>query len=55
MAILTKPENLLSLSNEKLDQQIETAIYSALEPLVSQRPHSFSTLIQEVELSRLKR
>lgn len=52
---LQSQKNLLSLSKEQLDQQIETAIYSALEPLISQRPHSFSTLIQEVELSRLKR
>lgn len=52
---LQSQKNLLALNSEQLDQLIEKAIKTALNPLINQRSHSFSTLIQEVELNRLKR
>ncbi|MFW2533239.1 MULTISPECIES: PD-(D/E)XK nuclease family protein [unclassified Legionella] len=52
---LQTQENLLSLDEGQLNELIVNAITSAIEPLVKQRPSSFSTLIQDVELVRLKR
>lgn len=52
---LESQEKLLTLEAELLDQQIEQAIQQALEPLIQRRSYSFSPLIQEVELTRLKR
>jgi len=46
--------NLRALGSTELDQCIEQAIVMALQPFIAQRPHSFSTLIQDVELARLK-
>lgn len=52
---LETQHNLLTLDAKVLDRQIEQAILQALEPLTHQRTHSFSPLIQDVELARLKR
>lgn len=46
--------NLLAMSHEQLDELIEQAILDALAPFVQLRNYSFSSLVQEVELSRLK-
>jgi ATP-dependent helicase/nuclease subunit B len=47
--------NLLSLTTEELDQHIDFSITVALQPFIRQRPYSFSTLMQQVEIERLKR
>jgi ATP-dependent helicase/nuclease subunit B len=52
---LESQENLLALHEEELAQQIEQAIHQALEPLIRQRTHSFTKLVQDVEFARLKR
>ncbi len=52
---LQNQQTLLTLTDQQLTHSIEQAIQSALEPLIKQRRHSFSNLIQEVELIRLKR
>lgn len=52
---LQNQQNLLAIDAKQLDQHIELAILTALEPLINQRSYSFSTLFQEVELERLKR
>lgn len=46
---------LLALAPDELNQRVEDAIIHALTPLIKENRHSFSPLIQEVELSRLKR
>lgn len=51
---LKSQKNLLSLDNPQLDQTIEQAICKALEPIIQQRPSSFSALIQDVEMVKLK-
>ncbi|WED42162.1 PD-(D/E)XK nuclease family protein [Legionella cardiaca] len=45
---------LLQLNESQLNAHIENAIKVALEPIITQRSYSFSELIQEVELDRLK-
>ncbi|WP_035918008.1 PD-(D/E)XK nuclease family protein [Legionella fairfieldensis] len=52
---LTCQTTLLALDENQVNEYIESAIKTALQPLTKQRPHSFSSLIQEVELTRLKR
>ncbi|MDI9818106.1 MULTISPECIES: PD-(D/E)XK nuclease family protein [unclassified Legionella] len=52
---LKSQQHLLSLNSQQLDNHIESAIKKSLEPIVNQRKFSFSTLIQEVEIERLKR
>jgi ATP-dependent helicase/nuclease subunit B len=52
---LQNQANLLALDSKQLDKDVEDVIILALQPLIKQRAHSFSTLIQEVELLRLKR
>ncbi|PJE10909.1 MAG: endonuclease [Legionella sp.] len=52
---LHNQKTLLELNAEELENHIEQAIRCALEPLIDQRTHSFSSLFQEVELARLKR
>ncbi|MBA2709250.1 MAG: PD-(D/E)XK nuclease family protein [Tatlockia sp.] len=50
---LKTQQQLLTLSSNELDRLIEAAILQALQPIIQQRPYSFSTLIQEVELTKL--
>ena len=52
---LGSQQQLLHLSPEALHQQIENAIKTALIPLINEQSLSFSPLIQDVELSRLRR
>jgi len=51
---LGSQQRLLVLGEEQLEQYIEQAITSAMSPMIQQRVHSFSPLVQEVELNRLK-
>ncbi|KTD10469.1 PD-(D/E)XK nuclease family protein [Legionella hackeliae] len=53
-ATLKSQKNLLQLEENALNQYIESAINTALEPIIQQRKYSFSPIIQEVELERLK-
>lgn len=46
-------EQLLALPSEALQTHIEQCIVSALKPLVNEERPSFSTIIKEVEVSRL--
>jgi hypothetical protein len=52
---LQNQETLLSLDEQQLAQVIDKAIEQALEPLIQQRTYSFSSLLQEVELAKLRR
>lgn len=52
---LEDQQKLLALSEDELDQIIDKAIEKALEPIIQRRAFSFSKLIQEVEIKRLKR
>ncbi|WP_255305241.1 PD-(D/E)XK nuclease family protein [Legionella jamestowniensis] len=45
--------NLLQLSQEALNNHIDSAIDTALKPVIQQRSFSFPPLIQEVEVERL--
>ncbi|MBA3535541.1 MAG: PD-(D/E)XK nuclease family protein [Tatlockia sp.] len=51
---LQNQKTLLTMAPQQLDKAIEQAICQSLEPIIQQRPYSFSTLIQEVELVKLK-
>ena len=51
---LKSQQHLLSLNQQALEQQIELAITAALSPFCKQNRLSFSPLVQEVELSRLR-
>lgn len=46
-------QTLLTQPVQQINHQIEQAIQQALEPLIKQRPYSFSPLIQKVEQERL--
>lgn len=48
-------QQLLSLSRHELHLQIESAIHQALTPFINEHSHSFSPLVQEIEVSRLHR
>lgn len=48
-------QQLNLLSSQDLNERIEQAIYSALIPIIQNRPLSFPPLVQTIELSRLKR
>ena len=50
---LGSQQNLLDLSPQALDQQINQAIHTALSPLT--KLYSFTNLMQEIEYTRLKR
>ena len=52
---LGSQQHLLLLTPDELHQQIENAILSALAPLIDEGSHSFSPLIQDVEIARLHR
>jgi ATP-dependent helicase/nuclease subunit B len=52
---LENQQKLLTLSRLELNNLINQAIQNAINPMVSYRPSSFSTLIQEIEISRLER
>ncbi|MFI4918927.1 MAG: PD-(D/E)XK nuclease family protein [Legionellales bacterium] len=52
---LKSQQQLLHLSQNALDKQVDEAIKTALTPLYQLHPHSFPSLIQEVECTRLKR
>lgn len=52
---LNDQQTLLAMDHYQLDQCIEKAINQALKPLALLRPYSFSSLIQDVEMKRLKR
>ncbi|KTC81662.1 PD-(D/E)XK nuclease family protein [Legionella brunensis] len=51
---LKTQKNLLQLGKTELNKHIDAAIELALKPIIEQRGYSFSKLIQEVELERLK-
>lgn len=51
---LQSQKTLLSLPSNDLDNIIQKAIETALLPFQLSRPHSFSTLFQQVEKNRLK-
>lgn len=51
---LKSQQQLNTLSQEALDQLIHEAIQLSLAPLIQSRPTSFSSLIQDVEISRLQ-
>jgi probable DNA repair protein len=51
---LQNQKTLLTLAPQQLDKAIEQALCQALEPIIQQRPYSFSTLIQDVELVKLR-
>ena len=46
-------QGLLALTENELQQHIENAIVVALKPLLEDRNHSFTPLVQEVEVARL--
>ena len=50
---LGSQRNLLCLSHEILQQQIQDVISIALAPLFNERKHAFPPLMQEVEIARL--
>lgn len=52
---LKNQQRLLALNAAQLDEYIEQAIKEALKPLINFRTYSFSNLIQDLELVRLKR
>lgn len=52
---LQNQQNLLRMNAQELDQCIDRAIQTALEPLKKEHPDSFPQLVQEVEYTRLKR
>ncbi|MDP1602564.1 MAG: PD-(D/E)XK nuclease family protein [Legionella sp.] len=52
---LENQQTLLSLSSSDLDRIIIEAIQIALEPYQRLRKHSFSTIIQAIEMNRLRR
>ncbi len=51
---LKTQKNLTTATGIELDKLIEEAITQALQPIIQLRPHSFSTLIQDVECAKLK-
>ena len=48
-------QHLISLAHGELDQLIDSAIHNALAPHIHNRQLSFSPLVQDVELARLRR
>lgn len=48
-------QQLISLTKNELDTLIDSSILSALTPLINNRRNSFPALVQDVELSRLRR
>lgn len=50
---LGSQQTLFNLSEEKLHRLIGNAITLALKPLIDDRGHSFTPLVQEVEIARL--
>jgi len=52
---LESQQQLLSLSEVALNQQIDAIIRDAINPLIQENSPSFSSLIQDVEIARLKR
>ena len=52
---LKNQQQLLALAPDELNQRVEGVILRALTPLIEEGRQSFSPLIQEVELSRLRR
>jgi len=52
---LKNQRSFLNLREDELEERIEQAIQQSLEPVIAKRNVSFSSLLQEVEFSRLKR
>ncbi len=52
---LGSQKELLALNHNELDQRLDKAIQTALDPLSQLHPDSFPNLIKEVEFTRLKR